>query len=74
MEDAILSVYLDGGTDGQIILLEPKTRRKIILDSDILIESIHGNENIIEIKFNNSMGILDIEMQICIRRQSSSIG
>ena len=62
MKDAIMIVYLDGGTDGQIILLEPKTAHKIILDSDILIESIHGNENIIEIRFNNSMGILDIEI------------
>ena len=62
MKNAIMAINLDGGTDGQIILLEPKTRHKIVLDSDTLIESIHGNENTIEIRFNNSMGILDVEI------------
>lgn len=62
MKDSIMVANPDDGADGQIILLEPKTRQKIVLDSDALIESIHGNENTIEIKFNNSMGILDVEI------------
>ncbi len=62
MKDSIMVANPNDGTDGQIILLEPKTRQKIVLDSDALIESIHGNENTIEIRFNNSMGILDVEI------------
>lgn len=60
MKEAIMIVDPDIGTDGKITLLEPDTGCKIELDSDKMINSIHGNENTIVIRFCNGMGGLDI--------------
>ena len=62
MKDAVMIADPDIGTDGQITLLEPDTGCKIELDSDNMINSIHGNENTIVIRFNHCMGGLDIEI------------
>lgn len=62
MNDAVVIADPDAGTDGKITLLEPDTGCKMELDSDKLIESIHGNENAIVIRFSNGMGGLDIEI------------
>lgn len=62
MKDAILNADPDAGTDGVITLSEPVTGCRIELDSDKLFESIHGNENVITIRFSNNMGGLDIEI------------
>lgn len=62
MKDAVMIADPDIGTDGQITLLEPDTGCKIELDSDNMINSIHGNENTIVIRFCNGMGGLDIEI------------
>ena len=62
MKDAVVIADPDAGTDGKITLLDPDTGCKIDLDSDNLIESIHGNENVIAIKFSNGMGELDIDI------------
>lgn len=62
MKDAIVVADPDVGTDGRITLLEPDTGLRIELDSDKLIESIHGNRNVIAIRFSNGMGGVDIEI------------
>lgn len=62
MKDAVMIADPDIGTDGQITLLELDTGCKIELDSDNMINSIHGNENTIVIRFNHCMGGLDIEI------------
>lgn len=63
MENAVVVADLESGTDGKITLLEPKTGSKVELDSDNSIESIHGNENVIVVRFSNGMGGLDIEIK-----------
>lgn len=60
MTDAIVIVDPDSGVDGKIAILMPDTGCKIELDSNDMIESIHGNENDISIIFPNNMGSLDI--------------
>lgn len=62
MENAIVMADPEAGTDGKIVLLEPDTECKIELDSDSFIKSIHGNENVIIIRFNDGMGGLTIEI------------
>lgn len=61
MKNALVMADPDAGTDGMVTLLEPGTGCKIELDSDKLIKSIHGNENVIVIRFENGLGGLDIE-------------
>lgn len=63
MKDSVIIAEPDAGADGRITLLEPDTGCKIELDSDKLIESIHGNENIVEIKFDNDIGGMNIEIE-----------
>lgn len=60
MKEAIVIVDPDAGTDGEITFLEPDTGNRLALDSDKIINSIHGNENTIVIRFCNGMGGLDI--------------
>lgn len=62
MKEAVVIADPDIGTDGKITLLEPDTGCKFELNSDNMIESIHGNEDAIVIKFCNGMGGLDIEI------------
>lgn len=62
MKEAVVIADPDIGTDGKITLLEPDTGCKVELDSDNMINSIHGNENTIVIRFCNGMGGLDIEI------------
>lgn len=62
MKEAIMIADPDIGTDGKITLLEIDTGCKIELDCDKMINSIHGNENTIVIRFCNGMGGLDIEI------------
>lgn len=62
MKEAIMIADPDISTDGKIILLEIDTGCKIELDCDKMINSIHGNENTIVIRFCNGMGGLDIEI------------
>lgn len=62
MKDAVVIADAEAGSDGKIILLESDTGCKMELDSDKLIESIHGNENAIVIRFSNGMGGVDIEI------------
>lgn len=59
MKDVVMIADPDAGTDGKIVFLEP-TGSKIELDSDNMIESIRGNENMIMITLCNGMGGLDI--------------
>lgn len=68
MKDAVMIADPDAGIDGQITLLEPATKNKIVLDSNNIIESIHGNKNMITITFCNDMGGLDINIigEICL--------
>ena len=56
MKDAVLIADPEAGTDGKITIVEPDTGCKVELDSENLIKSIHGNENVIIIRFSNSMG------------------
>lgn len=60
MKEAFVIANPDSGTDGEIILLEPGTGNKLVLDGDKMINSIHGNKNTIVIRFCNGMGGLDI--------------
>lgn len=62
MENAVLIADPEASSDGKITLLEPDTGCKIELDSDNFIESIHGNENAMVVRFSNGMGGLDIEI------------
>lgn len=62
MKNAVLIADPDAATDGMITLVETDTGCKIELDSDRLVESIHGNDNTIIIRFSNGMGGLDIEI------------
>lgn len=62
MKEAIMIADPDIGTDGKITLLEIDTGCKIELDCDKMINSIHGNENTIVIRFCNGMGGLDVEI------------
>ena len=62
MKNAVLIADPEAGSDGKITLLEPDTGCKIDLDSDNFIESIHGNENAMVVRFSNGMGGLDIEI------------
>lgn len=63
MENTIVVADPDAGTDGKITIMEQDAGYKMELDSDRLIESIHGNENAIVIRFSNGMGGLDIEIE-----------
>lgn len=62
MKEAVVVVDPDAGTDGEITFLEPDTGNRLVLDSDKIINSIHGNENTIIIRFCNCMGGLDVEI------------
>ena len=62
MKNAVLIADPEAGSDGRITLFEPDTGCKIDLDSDNFIESVHGNEKAIVVRFSNSMGGLDIEI------------
>lgn len=62
MKNAVLIADPEAGSDGRITLFEPDTGCKIDLDSDNFIESIHGNENAMVVRFSNGMGGLDIEI------------
>lgn len=68
MKNAVMIADPDAGTDGKIVLLEPSTGSKIELDSNNMIETIHGNENMITITFCNDMGGLDVAItgEICL--------
>ena len=63
MENAVLIADQEAGSDGKITLFELETGCKVELDSDSLIESIHGNENVIMVRFSIGMGGLDIEIK-----------
>lgn len=63
MRNAVVIADPDAGTDGKITLLESDTGCRMELDSDKFIESIHGNENAIIIRFANGLGGLDIEIE-----------
>lgn len=62
MKEAVVIADPDAGTDGEITFLEPDTGNRLVLDSNKIINSIHGNENTIVIRFCNCMGGLDIEI------------
>lgn len=62
MKDAVIVAQPDLGADGKIILLEPESGYKLELDSDKVIQSIFGNENVIKILFANDMGVFDISI------------
>ena len=63
METAVLIAEPDSGNDGKITFFDPDTGCKVEFDSDNLIESIHGNENVIVVRFSNGMGELDIKIK-----------
>lgn len=62
MTDAIAIVEPDMGVDGKIVIFHPDTGCKIEMDSNDIIECIHGNENEITIALSNGMGSLYIKI------------
>jgi len=62
MTDAIVIAEPDSGVDGTIAILMPDTGCKIELDSEGMIDTIYGNENMITITFFNNMGSMDISI------------
>lgn len=62
MADAIIIAQPEAGVDGKIAILMPDTGCKIELDSDSIIDSVYGNENMIMINFFNNMGSMEISI------------
>lgn len=60
MKDVVMIADPDAGTDGKITLLDPNTGCALELDSNNIIESIHGNKNFIAIRLSQDLGALDI--------------